>query len=651
MTQQDSARVAALAPRHTPGSFSIGRVAGIDIAIHYTWLFAVALIAWSLAAGYYPSDVPGLGASTYWLIGLLSAVLLFASVLAHELAHSLVARMRGIRVDSITLFIFGGVSNLAAEPTKPGDEFLISVVGPVSSLILAGVFWVIGQVLPEPSAARAVASYLALVNLLLGAFNLIPGFPLDGGRVFRSLVWGATGSLRRATLIASYSGQAFGWLLILWGLLRLLTGDAFGGLWTAFIGWFLNGAAESARQEQSLDESLRGVPVSRLMDTHPAHAATSMSVRDFVFQDVMEAGHRAVPVMDDGRLIGIVSMTDARRLPGDAWPSTTVEQVMTRAPLVTISPEDDLATAIRLMAQKGLHQLPVLEDGQLRGMLSREDVLRFLHLRQELGARHQGLAARLILPMALLTAPLVTAAAQPATCSFVLGFAALHTAIPTIVGDCVTDESHNPDNGDALQSTTNGLLVWRKADNLTAFTNGNQSWVDGPFGIETRLDAQRFFWEPNPDGLAIVPTPTPGDRCHTAGLALAVVGTDAGAGNVVGTFRFTNQLDVSCMFFGYPGAQLLDAGGDSLPTTAFRGGSFAVISAPPQTVVVPAHGTAHFLIHWEQVPVGGETTCPVSSSLAVIPPDEFLPLTVPVQIRACGGGRLDLGPVQTDSAA
>jgi CBS domain-containing protein len=303
--------------------------------------------------------------------------------------------MRGIRVDSITLFIFGGISNLASEPTAPGDEFFISVVGPVSSLVLAAIFWVVALALPQPGVAGAVAGYLAVVNLLLGVFNLIPGFPLDGGRVFRSLVWGVTGNLRRATLVASYTGQGFGWLLILWGLLRLLGGDIFGGLWIAFIGWFLNGAAESARQDQSLDESLRGVPVSKLMDVSPGEATTNMSVQDFVFQDVLYTGHRAVPVVSNGRLVGIVSMTDARRLPGEAWPTSTVQQVMTRAPLVTISPDADLAAAIRVMGQKGLHQLPVVEDGDgegadeaghLRGMISREDVVRFLQRRQELRA-------------------------------------------------------------------------------------------------------------------------------------------------------------------------------------------------------------------------------------------------------------------------
>ena len=268
-----------------------------------------------------------------------------------------------------------------------------------------------------------------------------------------------------------------------------------------------------------------------------------------------------------------------------------------------------------------------------------------------LGMRMPLLAVRLVLPIVLLATPVATAAAQPATCSFVLGFAALHNAIPSIMGDGVTNESHNPDNGDALQSTTNGLLAWRKADNLTAFTNCSQTWVDGPFGVEARLNAQRFFWEPNPDGLAIIPTPMPGDRCHTAGLALTVVGSDAGAGNIVGTFRFTNQLDVSCTFFGFPGAQLLDAAGDPLPTNVVRAGGPFVTQAPPQTVVVPARGAAQFLIQWEQVPVDGETTCPVSASLAVIPPDEFLPLTIPIGIRACGGGRLDMGAVQPDSSA
>jgi hypothetical protein len=255
-------------------------------------------------------------------------------------------------------------------------------------------------------------------------------------------------------------------------------------------------------------------------------------------------------------------------------------------------------------------------------------------------------AFRVLLAAVFVGSTVTTAAAQTPACSFVLGFATLDSLIPAVVGNCVTNETFNPVNGDSLQFTTNGLLVWRKSDNFTAFTNGSLTWVNGPLGLEQRADNQRFWWEANPDGLAIIPTPVPGDRCHTSGLALSVQGVDAGAGNLVGTFNFTNQLDVSCTFFGFPGAQLRDAADNPLPTNVVRGGGPFVNEPPPATVVVPAHQAAQFLVHWEQVPVGGETTCPVSTSLAVIPPDEFVPVIAPIAIRACGGGRLDISAVR-----
>jgi hypothetical protein len=237
-------------------------------------------------------------------------------------------------------------------------------------------------------------------------------------------------------------------------------------------------------------------------------------------------------------------------------------------------------------------------------------------------------------------------AAESANCNFVLGFGALHDAIPNVIGDCVNDETHNPINGDALQATTNGSLVWRKADNVSAFTNGSQSWLDGPFGIQMRPNDQRFTWEPNPDNLQIVPTPVAGDQCHTAGLSLSLLSEEAGAGNVVGTFLFTNQLGVDCTFFGFPGAQLLDSDGNPLPTKVVRNGGPFVRQAPSQTIDVPAGGAAEFEMHWVQVPVNDEANCQVSSSLAVTPPDEYYPLVIPIQIRACDGGRLDVGHVE-----
>jgi hypothetical protein len=241
--------------------------------------------------------------------------------------------------------------------------------------------------------------------------------------------------------------------------------------------------------------------------------------------------------------------------------------------------------------------------------------------------------------------------AQPAPCRFVLGFAALHDRIPAVVGTCLEDERHDPSSGDAVQQTTNGLLVWRKADGFTAFTNGYQTWVAGPFGLQQRLNNQRLSWEWNPDRLAITPPPRPGDRCHTAGLSLHLEGTDAGAGNVYATFQFVDETNVPCTLFGFVGAQLLDEHNDPLPTqvirdSAFPSGAGGLIGAP-RIVAVPPAGHATFLMHWGQVPVGDEPACPATSHLAVTPPDEVAPLvlTVPAVIRACGGGQLRVSPV------
>jgi Zn-dependent protease/predicted transcriptional regulator len=372
------------------GSLKLGTLAGIDIRVHYTWFFAFVLIAWSLALGYFPTVNAGLGAGTYWVLGVVSALLLFGSVLVHELGHSLVAGARGIRVDSIVLFIFGGVSNITKEASTARDEFLIAVVGPLTSLVLAGLFWVLGQVFPADTALSAVATYLAFTNLLLGAFNIVPGFPLDGGRVLRSILWGTTGDMARATRTASYVGQGVAFLMIAWGVSRLLAGDVFGGLWTAFIGWFLNSGAEASRQQLTVGDVLRGVPVSTVMDTSPTVAEPTLSVQDFVFQHTLRHGHRALPVVEGGRLVGIVSITDAKHLSHDAWTTTPVGEVMTRTPLKTLAPEADLNAALELMVANGVHQLPIVRDGALVGMLSRSDVMRYMQLGAELNLRGSG---------------------------------------------------------------------------------------------------------------------------------------------------------------------------------------------------------------------------------------------------------------------
>jgi len=360
------------------GSVKLGTLVGIDIRLHYTWLLAIFLIAWSLALGYFPMSGDALGPVTYWVLGLVAALLLFASVLVHEVGHSLVAGARGLRVDNITLFIFGGVSNITREPATARDEFLISVVGPLISLVLAGFFWLIGLLLPPASGPNAVAGYLAYANLLLGLFNVVPGFPLDGGRVLRSIVWGVTGDMARATQVASYVGQGVAFLLIGWGVLQVLSGDLFGGLWIGFIGWFLNSSAEGSRQEATVHRVLAGVPVTSVMDFSPVNLSTELTVGEFVLEHVLQHGHRAMPVVDNGRLVGIMSVTDAKHLNQDAWATTHVGEVMTRMPLKMLSPDADIATALHLMVENGLHQLPIVRNGALLGVVSRADVMGYL---------------------------------------------------------------------------------------------------------------------------------------------------------------------------------------------------------------------------------------------------------------------------------
>jgi Zn-dependent protease/predicted transcriptional regulator len=360
------------------GSFKLGTLGGIDIRLHYTWLLAFFLIAWSLALGYFSMSGPARDPVTDWTLGIVAALLLFASILLHELGHSFVARSRGLRVDNITLFIFGGVSNLTKEAATARDEFFIAVVGPVISVVLAGAFWVIGSVLPPASAVSALAGYLVIANLLLAAFNLVPGFPLDGGRVLRSIVWGATGDMTRATRIASYIGQAVAFVLIGWGVLSVLTGNVFGGLWIAFIGWFLNSGAEASRQQAIVENALAGVPVSSAMDGSVPAISPELSVREFVMEHAVRRGQRALPVVDSGQLVGIMSVTDAQHLEQEAWSTTRIGEVMTRMPLKTLSPDADLAAALQLMVESNVHQLPVVQGGTLVGLVTRAGVMRYM---------------------------------------------------------------------------------------------------------------------------------------------------------------------------------------------------------------------------------------------------------------------------------
>jgi Zn-dependent protease/CBS domain-containing protein len=366
-------------------SFTLGRVAGIRIGIDYTWLLAFALVSWSLAAGYFPQVLPRQAVLTYWSMGTVGALLLFACVLLHELSHSLVARRRGLHVDSITLFIFGGVSNLSSEMARPSDEFVVAVVGPLTSLVLAGLATLLGQALAGGNAViAALLGYLAFANAMLGVFNLVPGFPLDGGRLLRAAVWAISGSLRQATTIASYTGQTLGYLLVLLGASTLLGGDVLSGLWMVLIGLFLGGAAASTRQEQVAREVLSGIAVNTVMDTSPPTASAKTSVNNFVFECAVLHGQRAVLVTEADHLLGLVTLADVNKVERDAWATTPLEEIMSTPPLWTVTPESDLAAALELMVTHSIHQLPVVSAGRVVGMINRADILRMLQVRDQL---------------------------------------------------------------------------------------------------------------------------------------------------------------------------------------------------------------------------------------------------------------------------
>jgi Zn-dependent protease/CBS domain-containing protein len=371
-------------------SLRLFRIAGIDIGIHYTWILIFVLLSWSLAQGFFPQLYPGWDTITYWITGVVAALLLFVSVLIHELAHSLVAQARGMTVTSITLFIFGGVSNLEEEPEKPKVEFAMSIVGPLASLALAGIFWGLVQLVGnQQSPLAATLTYLALINAILAGFNLLPGFPLDGGRVLRSIIWDRTGSLVKATNIAATVGRFMGWGLIAFGLFQIFAGNFIGGIWFAFIGWFLSSSADASRREITLREQLSGVRVKEVMTTNQTDISPDTSVAELVSNVFRKQHGRAVPVCQNDQVLGIVTVTDVKELPREKWGETAVKEIMTSEPLYSVTPEDDLNTALRLITKHDINQVLVLRDDKCAGLLSRSDILTHLQLSQELGLKQK----------------------------------------------------------------------------------------------------------------------------------------------------------------------------------------------------------------------------------------------------------------------
>jgi Zn-dependent protease/CBS domain-containing protein len=368
------------------GRLKIAEVWGIPIRVHVSWLLVFGLVTWSLAAGYFPGEYPGWAALTYWAVGAITALVFFASILVHELGHSWVALRNGIPIRGITLFVFGGVAQIAREPGAPGVELRIAIAGPVTSFVLAGLFAGTWQLVRDVPILAAPAIWLARINFMVAAFNLIPGFPLDGGRLFRALVWRWTGSLRRASEAASFTGQlvAFGFIAL--GILTVLGGNVIGGMWIAFIGWFLQNAAAASHGEATVREMLRGVTVAQAMTRDCRHVERGSGLDRVVHEEVLGAGRRCFVVTEGGRLVGLLTLHEIKAIPKDRWAVVTVGEVMTPTDKVTaVDPRTDLLAALEKMDDANVAQMPVIEAGELLGMIGREQVLHYVRVRAELG--------------------------------------------------------------------------------------------------------------------------------------------------------------------------------------------------------------------------------------------------------------------------
>jgi Zn-dependent protease len=366
-------------------SLRLFTIAGIEVGVHYSWLIIFGLLTWSLGGFVFPQALPGLDPLQGWLLGGVAAVLLFAAVLLHELAHSFMAKARGLGVRSITLFIFGGVSNLAGEAKKPSTEFLVAIVGPLTSFALAGLSVLVERAAIDPRVT-VVASYLVFVNTMLGLFNLVPGFPLDGGRVLRAILWTASGSMRRATELAAAVGRLVAYLLFGYGVYLFLVEDnVVGGLWIGVIAWFLHNAASSSVQQLIFETRLRRVRARDVVRRDDATVPVGLTVAELIDDWLLPRNRRAMAVADNGRLVGMVTVSDIRQVPVADRGRVTVGQVMgAREGLVTIDADARVQDAVELLAEHEFEQLPVLEDGRLIGMLTRADVMRQLQLREAL---------------------------------------------------------------------------------------------------------------------------------------------------------------------------------------------------------------------------------------------------------------------------
>ena len=361
---------------------------GFEVSIDLSWIIIAILIVWSLSKGLFPFHYKGLSVGTYWIMGIVGALGLFLSIIFHELSHSLVARKYGMAMKGITLFIFGGVAEMDDEPPNARSEFVMAIAGPISSIVMGFVFFIIfsmGKIDGWSNAVVGVMGYLFTINFILAAFNLLPAFPLDGGRMLRSILWGWKKDLRWATRISSGIGVGFGVLLILMGVFNVLFGNFISGMWWFLIGIFVQSAAKGSYQQLLTRRALEGEPIRRFMEQHPLTVSPSIPVEALVEDYIYRYHYKMFPVVDGDRLVGCVTTREIKEIPREEWKQKTTGDIAVPCSQEnTIGPDEDAVKAISIMNQTGASRLMVTENGRLVGIIALKDMLQFLSLKIEL---------------------------------------------------------------------------------------------------------------------------------------------------------------------------------------------------------------------------------------------------------------------------
>lgn len=361
------------------GSWKIGTVMGIPMRVHFSWLIIFGLITWSLSTFYFPKAAPQLPILFYWVAGAGAAILLFVSVALHELAHSLIALRYRLPILSITLYIFGGVSQMKGEPPDPGAEFRIAVAGPLSSFVLSFLFLLLYYAVTG-QLVRALFSYLAQLNVVLGVFNLIPGFPMDGGRVVRAFIWKKRGDFFHATRRASGYGQKIALFFVILGLLSLFAGFT-GGLWLMLIGWFLHTAAHASYQQANLQETLAGVKVSDIMTREIVTMPSDMTVETAVNEYFLRYGYGGFPVMEGERFLGFVTLKEVRNVSRQGWRDVKVSEILIpHDKRWEVSKKDGAMKALELMINEDQGRLAVMEKDEMTGLITRNGIAKYVQI-------------------------------------------------------------------------------------------------------------------------------------------------------------------------------------------------------------------------------------------------------------------------------